>query len=84
MITASPDTLLRQATMTSETYYRDLLYRFKDENVPPEVMAAMINAASIDFAAATIAISVQELTETIQLLPDEIRELYADDHEDFS
>lgn len=69
-ITANYDTLMRQAHQTAETYYFELKHSFKqrDEEIPPEVMAAMIQAASYDLAAAVIAVAIQEHTEELKQL----------------
>ena len=64
-ITADYDTLMLQAASTAELYFDELSRKYRDVDVPPEVMAAMIHAAAIDMAASCISVSIQELTEQL-------------------
>ena len=70
-ITASPETLMRQAGMTADVYLRDAIENiekrlgkgFAAKN--PELIAAMIKASSADYAVSAITAVIQDAVEEV-------------------
>jgi hypothetical protein len=71
MITADYTTLMNQASMTADEYMRKAVdaidMKLGDDYASdhPELIAAMIQAAAIDFGTACICKAIQEAADTI-------------------
>jgi len=71
IISAGPETLMRQAAMTAHTYYLTAVRDLPDD-VAPEIIAAYMQAASQDMAGSIIAKILEEKLSTISESLDEL------------
>lgn len=67
-----PMTLMRHASMTADTYLADAINDIDDRlgegysKSHPELLAAVLQACTVDFATAVISLSIQELARAIE------------------